>query len=107
MTIEETQLMLDDCFTYTVRIRSLKMELNNPGVCDKESIQNEINDLTEHVMNIRAKIGLLKGSKVKMVMRLRYFNLLSFKRISNELKLTYQWINKLHTNGVEQLSKML
>ena len=104
----EIKKILEDCFTYNLNIKSLRKELES--VNDKklhDKIVNEINCLTEKVMNVRTLIDSLDGSSVRLVMRMRYINLMSFKDIANELNVTYQWVNKLHNDGLEQLSKML
>ena len=58
-------------------------------------------------MKARTLINSLDGSSVRLVIRMRYINLMQFKDIAKELKITYQWVNKLHNDGLEQLSKML
>lgn len=106
--ILDVKKILEDCFTYNLNIKSLRKELES--VNDKklhDKIVNEINCLTEKVMNVRTLIDSLDGSSVRLVMRMRYINLMSFKDIANELNVTYQWVNKLHNDGLEQLSKML
>ena len=108
MRVEEIKKILEDCFTYNLNIKSLRKELES--VNDKklhDKIINEINCLTEKVMKVRTLINSLKGSSVRLVIRMRYINLMQFKDIAKELKITYQWVNKLHNDGLEQLSKML
>ena len=108
MRVEEIKKILEDCFTYNLNIKSLRKELestNDKKLHDK--IINEINCLTEKVMKVRTLINSLDGSSVRLVIRMRYINLMQFKDIAKELKITYQWVNKLHNDGLEQLSKML
>ena len=108
MRVEEIKKILEDCFTYNLNIKSLRKELESTH--DKKlhnKIINEINCLTEKVMKVRTLINSLDGSSVRLVIRMRYINLMQFKDIAKELKITYQWVNKLHNDGLEQLSKML
>lgn len=108
MRVEEIKKILEDCFTYNLNIKSLRKELESTH--DKklhDKIINEINCLTEKVMQVRTLINSLDGSSVRLVIRMRYINLMQFKDIAKELKITYQWVNKLHNDGLEQLSKML
>lgn len=108
MRVEEIKKILEDCFTYNLNIKSLRKELESTH--DKklhDKIINEINCLTENVMKVRTLINSLDGASVRLVIRMRYINLMQFKDIAKELKITYQWVNKLHNDGLEQLSKML
>ena len=108
MRVEEIKKILEDCFTYNLNIKSLRKELASTH--DKklhDKIINEINCLTEKVMKVRTLINSLDGSSVRLVIRMRYINLMQFKDIAKELNVTYQWVNKLHNDGLEQLSKML
>ena len=108
MRVEEIKKILEDCFTYNLNIKSLRKELESTH--DKklhDKIINEINCLTEKVMKARTLINSLDGSSVRLVIRMRYINLMQFKDIAKELNITYQWVNKLHNDGLEQLSKML
>lgn len=108
MRVEEIKKILEDCFTYNLNIKSLRKELESTH--DKklhDKIINEINCLTEKVMTVRTLINSLDGASVRLVIRMRYINLMQFKDIAKELKITYQWVNKLHNDGLEQLSKML
>lgn len=108
MSIDNTKRILEDCLTYNFKIESLRKELKNT-TSDKlqNKINTEIDDLTEKAMNIRTKIESLNGSNVRLVMRMRYINLMHFNEIADKLGVSYQWINKLHNNGIEQLSKIL
>lgn len=106
--LKNVKKVLEDCFTYNANIRSLRKELesaNDKKLHDK--IVTEINCLTEKVMNVRTLIDSLDGASVRLVIRMRYINLMQFKDIAKELNITYQWVNKLHNDGLEQLSKML
>lgn len=108
MRVEEIKKILEDCFTYNLNIKSLRKELESTH--DKklhDKIINEINCLTENVMKVRTLINSLDGSSVRLVIRMRYINLMQFKDIAKELNITYQWVNKLHNDGLEQLSKMI
>ena len=108
MRVEEIKKILEDCFTYNLNIKSLRKELESTH--DKklhDKIINEINCLTEKVMKVRTLINSLDGSSVRLVIRMRYINLMQFKDIAKELNITYQWVNKLHNDGLEQLSKMI
>ena len=108
MRVEEIKKILEDCFTYNLNIKSLRKELESTH--DKklhDKIINEINCLTEKVMKVRTLINSLDGSSVRLFIIMRYINLMQFKDIAKELKITYQWVNKLHNDGLEQLSKML
>ena len=108
MRVEEIKKILEDCFTYNLNIKSLRKELESTH--DKklhDKIINEINCLTEKVMKVRTLINSLDGASVRLVIRMRYINLMQYKDIAKELKITYQWVNKLHNDGLEQLSKML
>lgn len=108
MDIENTKRALEDCMSYNYNIESLRKELQitrSPKIKDK--ISAEIEHLTEKAMNVRCKMDELKGNNVRLVMRMRYMNLMSFKDIAKNLHITYQWVNKLHNDGIEQLSKIL
>lgn len=108
MSIEETKRLLEDCLTYNFKIKSLRKELESvTNVKLHDKIVNEINELTEKSMNIRTMIDSLDGSNVRLVMRMRYINIMQFKDIADELNITYQWVNKLHNDGLEQLSKLI
>lgn len=108
MTIQETKNVLDDCLIYKNKIDSLKLELDaTTNDLLKSKIKNEIDELTERVMDIRCKIDSLDGKHVKLVMRYRYVNGLSFKDIAEKLGVSYQWINKVYNKGLEQMSKIL
>lgn len=106
MTIEDTKRTLDECLIYNHEIDSLKNELKNANDDLKPIIKNEINELTEKVMDIRCKIDSL-SSATKLVIRFRYINKMSFKEIAKKLNLSYQWVNKLYNDGLEELSKIL
>lgn len=106
--VNDVKKVLEDCLTYNANIKSLRKELescNNKKLQDK--IVNEINCLTEKVMKVRTLINSLKGSSVRLVIRMRYINSMQFKDIAEELNITYQWVNKLHNDGIEQLSELL
>ena len=108
MRVEEIKKILEDCFTYNLNIKSLRKELESTH--DKklhDKIINEINCLTEKVMKVRTLINSLDGSSVRLVIRMRYINSMQFKDIAEELNITYQWVNKLHNDGIEQLSELL
>ena len=108
MSIEETKRLLEDCLTYNFKIKSLRKELESvTNVKLHDKIVNEIDELTEKSMNIRTMIESLDRYNVRLVMRMRYINIMQFKDIADELNITYQWVNKLHNDGVEQLSKIL
>lgn len=108
MSIEKTKRVLEDCLTYNFKIESLRNELKNTNnVKLQDKISSEIEELTEKTMNIRTKLESLNGSNVRLVMRMRYINAMQFSEIADKLNVTYQWVNKLHNNGVEQLSKLL
>lgn len=108
MTIEETKRLLENCLTYVVKSKSLRNELQKTSDKElKKSISKELKDLTDQVMSVRSKIESLDGMNVKLVMRLRYVNLMRFIDIAKEMKITYVWVHKLHADGVEQLSKIL
>lgn len=108
MTIKETKNILDDCLIYRNKIDSLKLEVDSTtSEFLKSKIKDEINELTQKVMDIRCKIDSLDGKHVKLVMRYRYVNGLSFKDIAEKLGVSYQWINKVYNKGLEQMSKML
>ncbi len=106
--VNDVKKVLEDCFTYNINIKSLRKELessNDEKLHDE--IVNEINCLTDKVMKVRTLIDSLKGYNVRLVIRMRYINMMPFKDIAEELNITYQWVNKLHNDGLEQLSKML
>ena len=107
MTIKETKDLLDNCLIYKLKIESLQHELKDATDDLKPMIKTEIDNLTERVMNIRCKIDSLEGHNTKLVMRFRFINGMSFKDIARKLDMSYQWINKLYNDGLEQLSKML
>lgn len=107
MTIKEAKNILDECLIYNYKIESLKNELKNINDDLKPRIQNEINKLSEKVMDVRCKIDSLENPNVKLVMRFRFINGMSFKEISEKLGMTYQWINKLYNNGLEELKNIL
>ncbi len=107
MTVEDTKRILDECLIYNHEIDSLKNELKNATDDLKPIIKNEINELTEKVMNVRCKIDSLSNHNVKLVIRFRFINKMSFKDISKKLNLSYQWVNKLYNDGIEELSKIL
>lgn len=107
MTIKEVKNILDECLIYNYKIESLKNELKNVDDDLKPRIQNEINKLTEKIMDVRCKIDSLENPNVKLVMRFRFLNGMSFKDISEKLGMTYQWINKLYNDGLEELKNIL
>ena len=107
MTIKDTKNKLDECLIYKFKIESLQNELKNATSELKPKIQHEIDDLTEKVMDIRCKIDSLDNPNVKLVMRFRFINGMSFKDIATKLNMSYQWINKLYNHGLEDLSKIL
>ena len=107
MDIENTKRALDECLIYKFKIDSLQQELLKAPDELKDKIKKEINTLTEKVMNVRVKIDSLDGNNVIMVMRLRYLNGLSYKDIAKKLELSYQWVNKIHNEGISQMSKLL
>lgn len=72
-----------------------------------DTIKGEIEEQTELIMQVRAKINLIRNSGVRNVLRMRYLNDKSFADISKKLGITYQWVNKLHNRGIEELSKLL
>ena len=83
MRVEEIKKILEDCFTYNLNIKSLRKELESTH--DKklhDKIINEINCLTEKVMKVRTLINSLDGSSVRLVIRMRYINLMQFKDIA-------------------------
>ena len=108
MTVEKTKRLLEDCLKYSYNIESLKMELKTVNdVKMKNKINSDIDSLTEKVMNVRCKIDEIQGANVRLVMRMRYINLMPFKDIAEKLNVTYQWVNKLYNDGIEHLSKLL
>ena len=96
MRVEEIKKILEDCFTYNLSIKSLRKELESTH--DKKLHDN---------WNTYDHFVTKDGASVRLVIRMRYINLMQFKDIAKELKITYQWVNKLHNDGLEQLSKML
>ena len=107
MTLENTVDLLERVRSYSVEINSLKDELKKYSCEMSDTIESEIESQTELIMRVRTKINSIKNGSVRNVMRMRYLNNLSFAEISKKLEITYQWVNKLHTRGVEELSKML
>ena len=108
MMVEKTKKILEDCLTYNLNIKSLRRELES--VTDKklhDKITNDINGLTEKVMKVRTLIDSINGNSARLVIRMRYINSMQFKEIASELNVSYQWVNKLHNDGLEQLSKIL
>lgn len=107
MTLENTMDVLERVRIYNVEINSLKDELKKSNGEISKTVKNEIELQTELVMRVRTKINSIKNGSVRAVMRMRYLNNLSFIEIAKKLNVTYQWINKLHTRGVEELSQIL
>ena len=95
MTKEELIRLLDNSLTYKVYADSLK-----------ESEDDSLNDLTESVMQLRTNINKLTNRSVRMVMILRYVNGYRFNVIAKKMKVSYQWINVLHTRGIDALLEM-
>lgn len=93
MTDEELKRLLDDALTYEVYSDSLK-DLNDDV---------NLNDLTERVMSLRININKITHKGARMCMMLRYINGYSFTEVAKRMKMSYQWINKLHTKGMEEL----
>ena len=107
MTIKETKTILDDCLIYKYKIESLQNELKSANDDLKPIIKNEIDKLTEHVMNVRCKIDSIENPNVKLVMRFRFINGMSFKDIATKLNFSYQWVNLLYKAGLNDLSEIL
>ena len=95
MTKEELIRLLDNSLTYKVYADSLK-----------ESEDDSLNDLTESVMQLRTNINKLTNRSVRMVMILRYVNGYRFNVIAKKMKVSYQWVNVLHTRGIDALLNM-
>ena len=95
MTKEELIRLLDNSLTYKVYADSLK-----------ESEDDSLNELTESVMQLRTNINKLTNRSVRMVMILRYVNGYRFNVIAKKMKVSYQWINVLHTRGIDALLEM-
>lgn len=96
MTNDELKRLLDDAFMYDVCADSLK-NLNDNKTLD---------ELTEKVMRLRTTINKIDNRGIRMCMTLRYVNKYSFTKIAKKMKVSYQWINKLHTKGVDELLKI-
>ncbi len=96
MTNEELKRLLDDALTYEIYADSLK-DLNDDVNLDT---------LTERVMQLRININKIDNKSVRMCMILRYINGFNFTKISKKMKVSYQWINKLHAKGIEELLKI-
>ena len=95
MTKEELIRLLDNSLTYKVYADSLK-----------ESEDDSLNELTESVMQLRTNINKLTNRSVRMVMILRYVNGYRFNVIAKKMKVSYQWVNVLHTRGIDALLNM-
>ena len=95
MTKEELIRLLDNSLTYKVYADSLK-----------ESEDDSLNELTESVMQLRTNINKLTNRSVRMVMILRYVNGYRFNVIAKKMKVSYQWVNVLHTRGIDALLEM-
>ena len=95
MTKEELIRLLDNSLTYKVYADSLK-----------ESDDDSLNELTESVMQLRTNINKLTNRSVRMVMILRYVNGYRFNVIAKKMKVSYQWVNVLHTRGIDALLNM-
>ena len=72
----------------------------------KESEDDSLNELTESVMQLRTNINKLTNRSVRMVMILRYVNGYRFNVIAKKMKVSYQWVNVLHTRGIDALLNM-
>ena len=96
MTIEQLKRLLDDALTYDIYADSLK-DIND---------DINLNKLTQQVMDLRVKINTIENRHVKLCKTLRYVNGYSFNKIAKKMKVSYQWINKLHNKGVEELLKI-
>lgn len=107
MTLESTIELLERVRNYNLDVDSLKDELTKSSGEMSDTIKGEIESQTELIMKVRAKINLLKNSSVRNILRMRYLNNLSFVDISKKLGITYQWVNKLHNRGIEELTKIL
>ena len=95
MTKEELIRLLDNSLTYKVYADSLK-----------ESEDDSLNEVTESVMQLRTNINKLTNRSVRMVMILRYVNGYRFNVIAKKMKVSYQWVNVLHTRGIDALLNM-
>ena len=95
MTKEELIRLLDNSLTYNVYADSLK-----------ESEDDSLNELTESVMKLRTNINKLTNRSVRLVMILRYVNGYRFNVIAKKMKVSYQWVNVLHTRGIDALLNM-
>lgn len=95
MTKEELIRLLDNSLTYKVYADSLK-----------ESEDDSLNELTESVMQLRTNINKLTNRSVRLVMILRYVNGYRFNVIAKKMKVSYQWVNVLHTRGIDALLEM-
>ena len=95
MTKEELIRLLDNSLTYKVYADSLK-----------ESEDDSLNELTESVMQLRTNINKLTNRSVRLVMILRYVNGYRFNVIAKKMKVSYQWVNVLHTRGIDALLNM-
>lgn len=107
MTLENTIELLERVRNYKLDVDSLKDELTKSSGEMSDTIKGEIEKQTELIMQVRAKINLIRNSGVRNVLRMRYLNDKSFADISKKLGITYQWVNKLHNRGIEELSKLL
>lgn len=107
MTLENTIELLERVRNYKLDVDSLKDELTKSSGEMSDTIKGEIEEQTELIMQVRAKINLIRNSGVRNVLRMRYLNDKSFADISKKLGITYQWVNKLHNRGIEELSKLL
>ena len=95
MTKEELIRLLDNSLTYKVYADSLK-----------ESEDDSLNELTESVMQFRTNINKLTNRSVRLVTILRYVNGYRFNVIAKKMKVSYQWVNVLHTRGIDALLNM-
>ena len=93
MTDKELKRLLEDALNYDVYVDSLK-ELKD---------EDNLKELIEKVMQLRININKIENRKVRMCMMLRYINRFSFTKVAKKMKVSYQWINKLHSKGFEEL----
>lgn len=70
-------------------------------------IDEEIDSLVSLKKDIHSVIEKVIGADTKLVLRKRYIEFLGWEMIAEDLSFTTQWVNVLHTRGLQQVSNII
>lgn len=70
----------------------------------EKEVQTAKNDLIHFEQTARNRINKLSNDDLKKLLKLKYFNLMSYSEIAKKLNVSKQWVIKLHKRALQEFN---